>query len=269
MWAIWTSSRHRPESSMLLQASCNWSTSWMTWTCQPWISTTPSPLVAKLFPLLKGCSWGWLPTRSGYTAYRKVNQWCKLSVNHLYFLLFTKSLGLTTIKNRYQCPKKFLHELRSAIELMKQKQDYGHWYDRQKILIKDIGNTQQLGEWSSGVNEFCEFCSFRTEKLFFYSGWYQSSVHDVHAGVMIPSYCCCQDLLRYLCCMNPTAGSFIVNQRLQRHFWCCAVPFPEQSLGWREGGSCQNRQVLVLVVKKAGWIKSRSTCSVHWTFWNT
>ena len=35
---------------------------------------------------------------------------------------------------------------------------------------------------------------------------------------------------RYLCCMNPTAGSFIVNQRLQRHFWCCAVPFPEQCL---------------------------------------
>eukprot|EP00913_Durusdinium_trenchii_P009864 g9260.t1 len=67
------------------------------------------------------------------------------------------------------------YNTQSAIELMKQKQDYGHWYDRQKILIKDIGNTQ------------------------------------------------------YLCCMNPTAGSFIVNQRLQRHFWTCAVPFPEQS----------------------------------------
>ena len=36
--------------------------------------------------------------------------------------------------------------------------------------------------------------------------------------------------IRYLCCMNPTAGSFIVNQRLQRHFWTCAVPFPEQCL---------------------------------------
>lgn len=36
--------------------------------------------------------------------------------------------------------------------------------------------------------------------------------------------------VRYLCCMNPTAGSFIVNQRLQRHFWTCAVPFPEQLL---------------------------------------
>jgi len=67
------------------------------------------------------------------------------------------------------------YNTQSAIELMKQKQDYGHWYDRNKILIKDIGNTQ------------------------------------------------------YMCCMNPTAGSFIVNQRLQRHFWCCAVPFPEQS----------------------------------------
>jgi len=65
------------------------------------------------------------------------------------------------------------YNTQSAIELMKQKQDYGHWYDRNKIVIKDIGNTQ------------------------------------------------------YLCCMNPTAGSFIVNQRLQRHFWTCAVPFPE------------------------------------------
>jgi len=67
------------------------------------------------------------------------------------------------------------YNTQSAIELMKQKQDYGHWYDRAKILIKDIGNTQ------------------------------------------------------YACCMNPTAGSFVVNQRLQRHFWSCAVPFPEQS----------------------------------------
>jgi len=29
--------------------------------------------------------------------------------------------------------------------------------------------------------------------------------------------------------MNPTAGSFIVNPRLQRHFWLLAVGFPEQS----------------------------------------
>ena len=34
---------------------------------------------------------------------------------------------------------------------------------------------------------------------------------------------------QYLACMNPTAGSFIVNPRLQRHFWTCSVPFPEQS----------------------------------------
>jgi dynein heavy chain len=53
------------------------------------------------------------------------------------------------------------YNTQSAIELMKQKQDYGHWYDRAKITIKDIGSTQ------------------------------------------------------YLSCMNPTAGSFIVNPRLQ------------------------------------------------------
>lgn len=67
------------------------------------------------------------------------------------------------------------YNTQSAIELLKQKQDYSHWYDRQKITVKDIGNTQ------------------------------------------------------YVCCMNPTAGSFVVNQRLQRHFWTSAIQFPEQS----------------------------------------
>ncbi|CAL1157217.1 unnamed protein product [Cladocopium goreaui] len=67
------------------------------------------------------------------------------------------------------------YNTQSAIELIKQKQDYSHWYDRAKIQVKDIGSTQ------------------------------------------------------YLCCMNPTAGSFTVNERLQRHFWTCSVQFPEQS----------------------------------------
>jgi len=67
------------------------------------------------------------------------------------------------------------YNTQTSIELMRQKQDYNHWFDRAKITVKDIGNTS------------------------------------------------------YLCCMNPTAGSFIVNQRLQRHFWTAAVPFPEQS----------------------------------------
>jgi len=67
------------------------------------------------------------------------------------------------------------YNTQSAIELMKQKQDYQHWYDRSKITVKDIGNTQ------------------------------------------------------YLCCMNPTAGSFVVNERFQRHFWTSCVQFPEQT----------------------------------------
>lgn len=33
----------------------------------------------------------------------------------------------------------------------------------------------------------------------------------------------------YMGCMNPTAGSFFVNPRLQRHFWLLAIPFPEQA----------------------------------------
>ncbi|CAE7333776.1 ODA11, partial [Symbiodinium sp. CCMP2456] len=67
------------------------------------------------------------------------------------------------------------YNTQSAIELIKQKQDYNHWYDRVKIQVKDIGGTQ------------------------------------------------------YLCCMNPTAGSFTVNPRLQRHFWTSSVQFPEQN----------------------------------------
>lgn len=67
------------------------------------------------------------------------------------------------------------YNTQTAIELMRQRQDYQHWYDRAKITLKDIGNTQ------------------------------------------------------YLCCMNPTAGSFIINPRMQRHFWTAAVPFPEQA----------------------------------------
>lgn len=29
--------------------------------------------------------------------------------------------------------------------------------------------------------------------------------------------------------MNPSAGSFQINPRLQRHFWTLAIPFPEQN----------------------------------------
>eukprot|EP00918_Siedleckia_nematoides_P083266 GHVU01182568.1.p1 GENE.GHVU01182568.1~~GHVU01182568.1.p1 ORF type:complete len:146 (+),score=5.71 GHVU01182568.1:307-744(+) len=34
---------------------------------------------------------------------------------------------------------------------------------------------------------------------------------------------------QYMASMNPAAGSFTVNPRLQRHFWTLAVPFPEPS----------------------------------------
>ncbi|XP_041843992.1 dynein heavy chain 11, axonemal [Melanotaenia boesemani] len=56
--------------------------------------------------------------------------------------------------------------------LIRQHLDYGHWYGRQKLTLKEIQNTQ------------------------------------------------------YVACMNPTAGSFIINPRLQRHFSVFAVNFP-------------------------------------------
>jgi len=56
--------------------------------------------------------------------------------------------------------------------LVRQHLDYSHWYDRQKLTLKDIHNTQ------------------------------------------------------YVSCMNPTAGSFTISTRLQRHFCVFALSFP-------------------------------------------
>lgn len=56
--------------------------------------------------------------------------------------------------------------------LIRQYMDYQHWYDRQKLTLKDIRNVQ------------------------------------------------------FISCMNPTAGSFTINPRLQRHFCVFAVSFP-------------------------------------------
>ncbi|XP_074840744.1 dynein axonemal heavy chain 11 isoform X2 [Carettochelys insculpta] len=56
--------------------------------------------------------------------------------------------------------------------LIRQHIDYGHWYDRQKLTVKEIHSCQ------------------------------------------------------YIACMNPTAGSFTINPRLQRHFTVFALNFP-------------------------------------------
>ncbi|KAK2885147.1 hypothetical protein Q8A73_021621 [Channa argus] len=56
--------------------------------------------------------------------------------------------------------------------LIRQHMDYNHWYDRNKLLLKEIHSVQ------------------------------------------------------YMSCMNPTAGSFTINPRLQRHFSVFALSFP-------------------------------------------
>ncbi|XP_015248307.1 PREDICTED: dynein heavy chain 9, axonemal [Cyprinodon variegatus] len=56
--------------------------------------------------------------------------------------------------------------------LIRQHMDYNHWYDRNKLLLKEIHNVQ------------------------------------------------------YVSCMNPTAGSFTINPRLQRHFCIFALSSP-------------------------------------------
>ncbi|NXC68138.1 DYH17 protein, partial [Anhinga anhinga] len=58
--------------------------------------------------------------------------------------------------------------------LIRQHMDHGHWYDRNKLTLKDIHNCQ------------------------------------------------------YVACMNPTAGSFTIDSRLQRHFCVFAMSFPGQ-----------------------------------------
>ncbi|NXI37002.1 DYH9 protein, partial [Galbula dea] len=58
--------------------------------------------------------------------------------------------------------------------LIRQHLDYGHWYDRSKLTLKEIRNVQ------------------------------------------------------YVACMNPTAGSFTINPRLQRHFCLFALSSPGQ-----------------------------------------
>ncbi|GAB1597647.1 dynein beta chain, ciliary isoform X1, partial [Argonauta hians] len=58
--------------------------------------------------------------------------------------------------------------------ILRQHLDYSHWYDRTKLTLKEIHNTQ------------------------------------------------------YVACMNPTAGSFTIDARLQRHFCVLAVNFPSE-----------------------------------------
>lgn len=58
--------------------------------------------------------------------------------------------------------------------LIRQYMDYQHWYDRQKLMLREINNIQMVS------------------------------------------------------CMNPTAGSFTINPRLQRHFCVFAMNFPSQ-----------------------------------------
>jgi dynein heavy chain, axonemal len=63
----------------------------------------------------------------------------------------------------------------SAIALLRQHIDYGHWYDIQKLMAKTVDDCQ------------------------------------------------------YVSALNPTAGSFSVNPRLQRHFTCFSVGMPTAS----------------------------------------
>ena len=68
------------------------------------------------------------------------------------------------------------YDTQSAIELIRQSVDYRGWFDKVKIVLKEVTNTQ------------------------------------------------------YCACMNPTAGSFNITPRMQRHFVTFAVQMPHQDI---------------------------------------
>jgi dynein heavy chain len=67
------------------------------------------------------------------------------------------------------------YNTQTAIALLRQHADYGHWYDITKLSPIEVISTMTVAA------------------------------------------------------MNPTAGSFYVNARYQRHFWHCAIPFPKKT----------------------------------------
>jgi len=73
-------------------------------------------------------------------------------------------------------PKVDKYDTQSAIEIVRQYVDYGGWFDKQKIVMKDVLNTQ--------------LCA----------------------------------------CMNPTAGSFYITPRMQRHFVTFGVQMPSKEV---------------------------------------
>uniref|UniRef100_A0AAV2MDL9 AAA+ ATPase domain-containing protein n=1 Tax=Knipowitschia caucasica TaxID=637954 RepID=A0AAV2MDL9_KNICA len=78
--------------------------------------------------------------------------------------------------------------------LIRQHLDYGHWYDRHKLSLKEIHNTQ------------------------------------------------------YIACMNPTAGNFHINPRLQRHFSVLAINLPSS-----DAQVSIFRQILVAHMQQQGF----------------
>ena len=73
-----------------------------------------------------------------------------------------------------------------AHTILRQYLDYKHWYDRQKLTLRDIHNCQ------------------------------------------------------YVACMNPTAGNFTIDSRIQRHFAVFAVSFPGPVTHCRSNRTGQN-----------------------------
>lgn len=70
------------------------------------------------------------------------------------------------------------YNTQSAIELIKQKQDYSHWYDRAKIQVKVRGLGELLGRYLGCLSESSQAQSY--PKFFFCRLYYSFQTFPMH-----------------------------------------------------------------------------------------
>jgi dynein heavy chain len=110
------------------------------------------------------------------------------------------------------------YNTQSAIALVREHFDYGHWYDRTKLQLRNISSA------AARARARAPFFSPRPPA----PRTPTRACMRARACILLTSppprlpRADCQ----YIASLNPTAGSFVINPRLQRHFFSLAVGFP-------------------------------------------
>jgi dynein heavy chain len=130
-------------------------------------------------------------------------------------------------------PKLDPYETAMPISLIRQHLGWGHWFDRSKLTQKNINNTQ-VG-WVYHIAELLDSSISRPASCRLTLA---ALVLFMRQTSRLHRLCTCVDqhicgssvylTLQYVACMNPTAGSFVINPRLQRLFMTLAMDFPGQ-----------------------------------------